>query len=198
MELSFNTIQRTCYTRFSTCKPDFHMLKHRAPHTEHTHQTANQYHLHLESSWIVWPWWRSVVVCISSPFPMKEWCLGCWSLLQDWPNTHWTSGWPETCSWRLRSGSRTDLLGTEFPLYLRDMGHVINAHIRAERDLLRRQRLAHLQKETYLGGASAWWSAGPPDSVCLTVRETSGRGSCRQTAAPDSGSSSCKETMEDQ
>ena len=56
---------------------------------------------------------------------MKEWRLGCWSLSLDWPNTRWTSGWPEICSWRLRSESHTDLLETEFPLYLNDTWFIL-------------------------------------------------------------------------
>lgn len=121
---------------------------------------------------------------------MKEWSPGCWSLWRDWPDTRWTSGWPETCSWRLRSGSHTDLWAMEFPLYLNDTMRMINAHVRVETLLENR---AHSQKGTYLGGASVCRPAWPPDSECVTVQVRSGRGSCLQTAAPDSGNSSCKE-----
>lgn len=58
-------------------------------------------------------------MCVFSSAVIRTgWSLDCWSRLQDWPNTRWTSGWPETCSWWLKSGSHTDLLETEFPLYL--------------------------------------------------------------------------------
>lgn len=49
---------------------------------------------------------------------MTEWRLGCWPPWPDWLNTRWTWGWPETCSWWPRSGSRTGLSETESPLCL--------------------------------------------------------------------------------
>lgn len=84
---------------------------------------------------------------------MKEWCLGCWPLLQDWLNTRWTSGWPETCSWWLRSESRTDLLKTGFPLYLKDTARVIQSG-----DSLGWQSLRVSQGSTFVGPAWAGWS----------------------------------------
>lgn len=96
--------------------------------------------------------------CFSSPLLMKEWCLGCWSLSQDWPNTRWTSGWPETCSWRLKSGSHTDLWETESPLHLRGKVH---ASVRPDYTPC---WAAATCRGTCLGGASVSRPAGPPDS----------------------------------
>lgn len=121
---------------------------------------------------------------------MKGWFLGCWFPLQDWPNTRWTSGWPETCSWRRMSGSHTDLSEREFPLYLNEMVHEVSTQLGVETFL---SAVHVLREATYPGGATVCRPAGPPDSVCVTVQEKSGRGSCLQTAAPDFGNSSCRQ-----
>lgn len=128
MAFSFNTIQSTCYTRFSPRHPDDNLLKLCTPHTEHKPlQRANQHNIHLDSSWVVDCLALVEIILLALHSPTKEWRLGCWPLWQDWPNTRWTSGWPETCSWRLRSGSHTDLSETEFPLYLKDTSWVLTS-----------------------------------------------------------------------
>ncbi len=119
---------------------------------------------------------------------MKEWRLGCWSLLQDWLNIRWTSGWPEICSWRLRSESHTDLWETEFPLYLTDTADVIQS------GCLPGQQCLPAIGEMYLDVASVCQLVWPLDSVCVTVQEKSERGSCLPTADPDLGNSSWKES----
>lgn len=134
----------------------------------------------------------AVLCCfLRSLFPMKVWCLGCWPLLQGSPNTRWTWGWPEICSWQPRSASRTDLLEMAFPLYLRDGVHMIQSGFPPPH-----YNGAYLT-EIYLGVASVCRLVWPPNCVCVMVQEKSERGSCSLTAAPDCGNSSCKERTED-
>lgn len=103
---------------FQPCRPSVKALSS----TNRTRTSTNQNHLHREN-------FLDCLALLCHCF-MREWCLGCWPPSQDWPNTRWTSNWPETCSWRQRSGSRTDLLKKEFPLYLIEMKHMVSAQTR--------------------------------------------------------------------
>lgn len=94
-----------------------------------------------------------------SPFIMTEWSPGCWSPSQDWPNTRWTSGWPETCSSQPTSGSRTDLLETGFPLYLVHKIHIINTHIGVD-----------TLQCLLAGGDVPWWGHSVPGGLASRLR----------------------------
>lgn len=89
---------------------------------------------------------------------MKGWCLGCWSLLQDWANTRWTSSWQETCSWPQTSGSHRDLWEKAFPLYLDEMRHTIN--------MLSRRTLPSCRRERVL----PWWCHCEPADLASRLR----------------------------
>lgn len=113
---------------------------------------------------------------------MKVWRLGCWPPWQDWLNTRWTWGWPETCSWWPRSESHTGLSKTESPLYL---GWTQCTQLQGrEPPGWRNLRVGLVGRSVYLCGARAG-------------RPMSARGWRQLTADPDSENSSWREKWQD-